>query len=86
MVDIALCIEELIGIGAKYFGSTTANTKECFDDLVWNDNRTKPKWEDILICWDQIKDRFIESELSLQEEIKILKDKIQQLESKSKSK
>jgi hypothetical protein len=43
-MDIALGIEALLP-SAEYFGSTTANTKECFDDLNWQDKRTKPTWK-----------------------------------------
>jgi len=50
-MDIALAIEALLP-SAEYFGSTTANTKKCFDDLDWQDSRTKPTWK-------QIQDAFL---------------------------
>jgi hypothetical protein len=81
-MDVALCIEELVGTGAKYFGTTTDNTEECFNELTWNDERLKPTWEDILVCWESIKDREppkTELEL-LNEEINLLKIRITQLE------
>jgi len=46
MIDVALGIEALIP-AAEYFGSTTANTKECFDNLNWLDERAKPTWKEI---------------------------------------
>lgn len=45
-MDIALGIEALIP-SAEYFGSTTKNTKEAFDDLNWFDKRAKPTWAQI---------------------------------------
>ena len=57
-MDIALGIEALLP-AAEYFGSTTANTKECFDELNWLDTRTKPTWK-------QVQDAY----KSLPEEIK----------------
>ena len=49
-MDIALCIEKLLP-AAKYGGSTTANTKEAYDKLRWEDERKKPTWQDILDVW-----------------------------------
>jgi hypothetical protein len=46
MIDVALGIEALLP-AAEYFGSTTANTKECFDELNWQDKRTKPTWKEV---------------------------------------
>ena len=45
-MDIALGIEALLPI-AQYFGSTTANTKEAFDQLNWHYERQKPNWKEI---------------------------------------
>jgi hypothetical protein len=45
-MDIALGIEALVP-AAQYFGSTTANTKEAFDNLNWQDERAKPTWEQV---------------------------------------
>jgi len=50
MIDVALAIEALLP-AAEYFGSTTANTKECFDDLNWQDSRTKPTWKQLQDAW-----------------------------------
>jgi hypothetical protein len=50
MIDVALAIEALLP-AAEYFGSTTANTKECFDDLNWQDSRTKPTWKQVQDAW-----------------------------------
>jgi hypothetical protein len=53
MIDIALGIEALLP-AAEYFGSTTANTKECFDDLNWLDQRPKPTWAAIQAAYDAL--------------------------------
>jgi hypothetical protein len=45
-MDIALGIQALLP-AAEYFGSTTANTKACFDDLSWLDERPKPTWKQV---------------------------------------
>jgi hypothetical protein len=45
-MDVALAIEALLP-AAEYFGSTTDNTKKCFDDLNWLDERPKPTWKEI---------------------------------------
>jgi hypothetical protein len=45
-MDIALGIEALLP-AAEYFGSTTENTKECFDNLNWQDARPKPTWKQV---------------------------------------
>ena len=57
-MDIALGIEALLP-AAHYFGSTTANTKESFDNLDWQDERSKPTWK-------QVQDAYI----ALPEQIK----------------
>ena len=46
MFDVASGIEALLP-AAQYFGSTTANTKQCFDDLNWQDERAKPTWKQV---------------------------------------
>jgi hypothetical protein len=45
-MDVALGIEALLP-AAEYFGSTTSNTKECFDELNWKDARPKPTWKQV---------------------------------------
>jgi hypothetical protein len=52
-MDIALAIEALLP-SADYFGSTTGNQKVDFDDLVWNDSRTKPTWQALQSAYDQL--------------------------------
>ena len=56
-MDVALGIEALVP-AAEYFGSTTANTKESFDDLVWNDKRTKQTWSAIQSAYDKLPDEI----------------------------
>jgi hypothetical protein len=55
MIDVALAIEALLP-AAEYFGSTTANTKECFDDLNWLDERPKPTWKQLEDAYDSLPD------------------------------
>jgi len=50
-MDIALAIESLLP-NADYFGSTTGNTKEDFDLLIWNDKRKKPTFKAISDAYD----------------------------------
>jgi len=45
-MDVALGIEAILE-KAEYFGSTTANTQECYDALIWMDSRIKPTWTQI---------------------------------------
>jgi len=49
-MDVALAIESLVP-AAKYFGSTTDNTKECFDALNWLDERPNPTWKQLQDAW-----------------------------------
>lgn len=55
MIDVALGIEALIP-SAQYFGSTTANDKESFDNLDWVDERSKPTWNEIQTAYDALPD------------------------------
>jgi hypothetical protein len=55
MLDVALGIEALVP-AAEYFGSTTANTKQCFDELNWLDAREKPTWTAIKTAYDALPD------------------------------
>lgn len=49
-MDVALAIEALLP-AAEYFGSTTPNTKDCLDNLDWQDSRTKPTWKQVQDAW-----------------------------------
>ena len=53
MIDVALGIEALLP-AAEYFGSTTANTKQCFDDLNWLDTRPKPTWAAVQTAYNAL--------------------------------
>jgi len=55
MIDVALGIEALLP-AAEYFGSTVANTKQCFDDLNWLDARPKPTWAAVQAAYDALPD------------------------------
>jgi hypothetical protein len=50
MIDVAMAIEVLVP-AAEYFGSTTANDKDSFDNLNWLDTRTKPTWKQLQDAW-----------------------------------
>ncbi len=58
MIDVAMGIEALVP-AAEYFGSTTANTKECFDNLDWQDSRTKPTWKQLQDAWVILEPKLI---------------------------
>jgi len=52
-MDVALGIEALLE-KAEYFGSTTANTQECYDALNWLDVRPKPTWKQVCDAYDAL--------------------------------
>jgi hypothetical protein len=52
-MDVALGIEALLP-AAEYFGSTTPNTKQCFDDLNWLDARAKPTWAEVQAAYEAL--------------------------------
>lgn len=45
-LDVAAALDFLVH-AAEYTGSLTANTKEAYDALNWQDERPKPTWEAI---------------------------------------
>jgi len=55
MIDVALGIEAVL-LAAEYFGSTTANTKQSFDDLNWLDARQKPTWAEVQSAYNALPD------------------------------
>jgi hypothetical protein len=58
MIDIAMAIEALLP-AAEYFGSTTDNTKDCFDSLDWKDSRPKPTWKQVQDTWVILEPKLI---------------------------
>ncbi len=46
-MDVALNIEYLVP-AAKYRGVTNENTEKEYNDLVWEDSRKKPSWDEIV--------------------------------------
>jgi hypothetical protein len=62
-MDVALGIEALLP-AAEYFGSTTANTKACFDELNWQDERPKPTWKQIQDAYVALPDEIKNSKFS----------------------
>lgn len=54
-MDIALVIDRLLP-AANYSGSLTDNTETVFNALTWDDERTKPSWQDILDEWEVYQD------------------------------
>jgi hypothetical protein len=57
MTDVSLGIEALLP-AAEYFGSTTANTKACFDELNWLDERPKPTWKQVQDAYTALPDEI----------------------------
>jgi len=57
-MDIALAIEALLP-AAEYYGSTTANDKDCFDNLDWQDSRTKPTWKQLQDVWVTLEPKLV---------------------------
>jgi hypothetical protein len=55
MIDVALGIQALLP-APEYFGSVTANTKECFDNLNWQDARPKPTWKQVQDAYNALPD------------------------------
>ena len=60
-MDLSLAIEALVP-AAEYFGSTTKNTKECFDELNWLDARLKPTWKQLQDAWVVLEPQLIAAE------------------------
>ncbi|OPY15599.1 MAG: hypothetical protein A4E66_00003 [Syntrophus sp. PtaB.Bin001] len=52
-MDIAAAIEKLIP-GAVYGGSVTAGTQEAYDNIRWEDSRTKPTWAELEAAWLEV--------------------------------
>jgi hypothetical protein len=46
-MDLALALDRLVP-GAAYGGSLTANSRDAYDALRWEDAREKPAWQEIL--------------------------------------
>ncbi|MEL6289563.1 MAG: hypothetical protein AAFQ35_12395 [Pseudomonadota bacterium] len=55
-MDIALCLDELTP-SARYAGSVTDNTRECYDAVEWDDERAQPTWREIEERWQEIETR-----------------------------
>lgn len=47
VIDIRTALEQL-GTGWQFGGSVTDGTQEAWDAVTWEDERTKPTWEDLL--------------------------------------
>jgi hypothetical protein len=62
-MDIALGIEALLP-AAEYFGSTTENTKECFDNLNWKDARPKPTWKEVQDAYNALPEEIKNPEIA----------------------
>ena len=57
-MDVALAIEALLP-AAEYFGSTSENTKQSFDNLNWLDERSKPTWKQLQDAWVSLEPQLI---------------------------
>lgn len=64
-MDIAICLDRLVP-AADYFGSTNSIDETAYDNLVWNDQRSKPSWQDIQAEWTEY-----QNELSLIKEYRL---------------
>ena len=62
-MDVALGIEALLP-AAEYFGSTTANNKDCFDNLDWQDSRLKPTWNQIQDAYNSLSEEIKNPEIA----------------------
>ena len=47
VIDIRLALENL-GTGWQFGGSVTAGTQDAWDAVVWEDERDKPTWDELL--------------------------------------
>lgn len=63
MIDVALGIQALVP-AAEYFGSVTANTKECFDNLNWQDARPKPTWQEVQDAYNALPEEIKNPEIA----------------------
>lgn len=71
-MDIALTIESLLP-AAQYFGSVTDNLKDSFDNLDWQDSRTKPSWKQLQDAWVILEPKLIaEAEAKAQAKAQLL--------------
>lgn len=52
-MDIALALESLVP-AVQYGGSLTANIREAYNALRWEDERPKPTWEEIEAAWTNV--------------------------------
>jgi hypothetical protein len=57
MIDVALGIQALLP-AAEYFGSTTDNDEQCFNELNWLDSRQKPTWQEIQDAYNALPDEI----------------------------
>ena len=72
-MDMKKIIQE-IRPGAHCVGRSPI-TKEKWGQWLWDDERPKPTWEELTICWDEIKDNVLaekERERKIQEEMTTL--------------
>jgi len=73
-MDLALVLNKLLP-AAEYFGSCTDNSEEAYNKLTWNDERSKPTWEELVIEWASM-----EPDLGKEEEQEtLIQDKIREL-------
>ncbi len=73
-MDIALVLESLLP-ACQYGGSLTANTEEAYNNIRWNDERTKPTWVEVQAEWESISgevDTAAENEAKIQQKIREL--------------
>ena len=67
-MDIAIVLDRLIP-GGDWQGSITENTEEVYNKIRWNDDRTKPTWEEMVAAWIIIKEDIKAEDLELKEKL-----------------
>ena len=62
-MDIAILLNNY-----KYRGSVTANTEQSYNDLIWEDERPKPTWQELQAQWQEI-EQAIEAKEALKTQL-----------------
>ena len=52
-MDVAITLDALVP-SPKFGGSLTANTREAYERIRWEDARPKPAWAEIVAKWPEV--------------------------------
>ena len=52
-MNVERCLDKLVP-AAKYGGVAFPNTEEAYNSIRWEDERSKPTWQDILDIWPSV--------------------------------